>query len=86
MQTAKKNKTMPDFAAVKELVEQHVDSYRCSRVSLVQALTIDAYSTSGCGLSNLDFIAHARGVVIKSQVWCVATEIEFVRAGRAGEL
>ena len=30
--------------------------------------------------------AHARGVVIKSQVWCVATEIEFVRAGRAGEL
>ena len=31
---------MPDFAAVKELVEQHVDSYRCSRASLVQALTI----------------------------------------------
>ena len=24
-------------------------------------------------------------MVIKSQVWCVATEIEFVRAGRAGE-
>ncbi len=31
---------MPDFAAVKELVEQHIDSYRCSRASLVQALTI----------------------------------------------
>ncbi len=31
---------MPDFAAIKELVEQHVDSYRCSRASLVQALTI----------------------------------------------
>ena len=44
-------------------------------------VTKDAYSTSECGLSNLDFIAHAQGVVIKSQVWCVATEIEFVRAG-----
>ncbi len=40
MQTAKKNKTMLNFAAVKELVEQHVDSYRCSRASLTQALTI----------------------------------------------
>ncbi len=29
---------MPDFIAVKELVEQHVDSYRCSGASLVQAL------------------------------------------------
>ncbi len=33
-------KTMPDFSAVKELVEQHVDSYRYSRASLVQALAI----------------------------------------------
>ena len=40
MQTAKKKKTMPDFAAVKELVEQHVDFYRYSRASLVQALAI----------------------------------------------
>ncbi len=31
---------MPDFAAIKELVEQHVDSYRCSIASVVQALTI----------------------------------------------
>ncbi len=31
---------MPDFAAIKELVEQYVDSYRCLRASLVQALTI----------------------------------------------
>ena len=36
----KKSKTMPDFAAVKELVKQHVDSYICSGASLVQALTI----------------------------------------------
>ncbi len=28
---------MPDFVAVKELVEQQVDSYRCSGASLVQA-------------------------------------------------
>ncbi len=40
MQTAKKNKTMPNFAVVKELVEQHVDSYRYSRASLAQALPI----------------------------------------------
>ncbi len=31
---------MPDFVAVKELVEQQVDSYRCSGASLVQALCI----------------------------------------------
>ncbi len=36
----KKSKTMPDFVAVKELVEQQVDSYRCSGASLVQALCI----------------------------------------------
>ena len=30
----------PDFAAMKELVEQHVDSYRYSRASLVQELAI----------------------------------------------
>ena len=38
----KKNKTMSDFVAIKELVEQHVNSYiyRCSRAFLVQALTI----------------------------------------------
>ncbi len=36
----KKSKTMPDFVAVKELVEQQVDSYRCSWASLVQALCI----------------------------------------------
>ncbi len=35
-----RNKTMPDFAAVKGLVEQHFDSYRCSGASLVQALCI----------------------------------------------
>ena len=29
-----------DFVAVKELVEQHVNSYRCSGASLVQALCI----------------------------------------------
>ncbi len=31
---------MPDFVAVKELVEQKVDSNRCSGASLVQALCI----------------------------------------------
>ena len=31
---------MPDFVAVKELVEQQVDSYRCSGASLVQVLCI----------------------------------------------
>ncbi len=31
---------MPDFVAVKELVEQQLDSYRCSGASLVQALCI----------------------------------------------
>ncbi len=31
---------MPDFVAVKGLVEQHVVSYRCSGASLVQALCI----------------------------------------------
>ncbi len=36
----KKSKTMPDFVAVKELVDQQVDSYRCSGAALVQALCI----------------------------------------------
>ncbi len=36
----KKSKTMPDIVAVKELVEQQADSYRCSGASLVQALCI----------------------------------------------
>ncbi len=31
---------MPDFVAVKELVEQQIDFYRCSGASLVQALCI----------------------------------------------
>ncbi len=43
---------MPDFAAVKELVEQHIDSYRCSRSSLVQTLTIRRPSLHGVASSS----------------------------------
>ncbi len=50
---------MPDFVAVKELVEQQVDSYRCSGASLVQAL---------CPLLQLQalgkmYLNHAHGPV-----------------------
>ncbi len=45
---------MPDFAAVKELVEQRVDSYRCSRASITGP-SVD-HSTSLTGVASSSWI------------------------------
>ncbi len=56
---------MPDFVAVKELslVEQQVDSYRCSGASLVQALCIRRLWLQLQALLGKMYLNHAHGPV-----------------------
>ena len=58
---AQKEQSYPDFAAVKELVEQHVDSYRCSKVSLVQAFRIRRPLLELQALLDKMYLNHAHG-------------------------
>ncbi len=52
---------MPDFVAVKELVEQQVDSYRCLGASLVQALCIRRLLLQLQALLGKMYLNHAHG-------------------------
>ncbi len=71
----KKSKTMPDFVAVKELVEQQVDSYRCSGASLVQALCIRRPLLQLQACFGKMYLNHAHGPVEAQPSCCRAASV-----------
>ncbi len=66
---------MPDFVDVKELVEQQVDSYRCSGASLVQALCIRRLMLQLQALLGKMYLSHAHGPVEAEPSYCRAASV-----------